>query len=1393
MLKKLCVLPMLLLAACSAPKKSALSPPVPTLPARPPAYERADASGEKSGAEMLRSFTGSRAPAGSEIPVERYLAARDHIARMQQYSLAEGRLLPQATPPQNLGGWAPVGPAGVGGRTRSLLIHPTNPNIMYAGAVSGGVWKTVDGGNSWSALTINFELPFICTLAMDPANPNIIYAGTGESFGVSYQGIRGLGILKTTDGGTTWARLSATTTPDFYFVNKIKISPQNSLHLYAATSTGVFRSLDGGATWTLALAAPPPQFSASVPGCQDVAIRTDTPTDYGFASCVVGFRGTGGIWRNTDAAGSGVWTNVQSLPGVVRIGLALAPSSQSTIFAITAVGDNGANSYINALGAVLRSTSNGDPGSWQTMTSNTNATLLNTLLLNYPVFSCGGPSADSQKVGQGAYDLAIEVDPTNPNNVWVGGVDVFRSNDGGANWGIAGFFDASGTSAIHSDQHQVVFHPQWNGASNQTLYVVNDGGIWRTANASAPVVTGQNALCVKSDGTYTGAAIAWTPLNNGYLTTQFYHGSVYPGGTYIGGTQDNGSYRGNAAQSAPGWNLIGGGDGAVWRYDPLDSSVFYGENGSLSLARFTLGGRIFQAVTNGITEFTATITPYILDPTESRRLYLGALSLWRSENRGDTWVSVSPPGKDYVYAIAVSPADPRHVVYGNQSGDLWWTTSALTATPSAGWSFSRPRNGTVSAVAFHPTDPNMVFAAYSTFDSAPSDNHMYKSVDSGRTWTGIDGAGATGLPDLPVSHILIDPLNPSTIYLGTDLGVFVSTDAGASWAHDSSTFANTIINTLALDRGSGGANLYAFTFGRGVWRVALGGSNAGSPCLYSVSPTLAPSDAAGALNYVTVTTAAGCAWSAQVVSGSVRLLPPAAGVGTGRVYYTLDPNDFSNPHDPGVFTVQGQTIHVMTQPAADQPASNDTVATAHVIPALPYHGAQYGVTFTSDPLDPFHTCTGSRDFQTSWWSYTAPANGYVTVTTRSVRIDGTPGNGGVTLTAYRVGALTNAGELGCFTVPRSAFGPSDLFPDEGGFQLAVQAGTTYLVEVSATTNNANFEYLTLVSSAGPASLTVGSSAANLSLSSKQQFSAQTVNLLTPVVRWSISPAVGFIDQNGVYTAPSALAAGATAAFVTVTAVSIADSSKQANANITIAGAPVAVAAVTNAASFLADAVSPGEMVTLFGNGLGPATLAGAQLNPDGTVASTVAQTQVLFDGVAAPIIYVAAGQTTVMVPYSVSGRTSTQVVVIFQGQRSAPFTVPVVASAPGIFALPDGKQGAILNYTANGGTVLNTAQTPAPAGTFIAIFATGEGQTSPPGVDGRLNNGPTLPAPVLPVSLTIGGQPAQVSYAGAAPQGVAGFMQVNAVIPAGLTPGAQPVVLRVGDNISSAIVTVWVK
>jgi uncharacterized protein (TIGR03437 family) len=331
--------------------------------------------------------------------------------------------------------------------------------------------------------------------------------------------------------------------------------------------------------------------------------------------------------------------------------------------------------------------------------------------------------------------------------------------------------------------------------------------------------------------------------------------------------------------------------------------------------------------------------------------------------------------------------------------------------------------------------------------------------------------------------------------------------------------------------------------------------------------------------------------------------------------------------------------------------------------------------------------------------------------------------------------------------------------------------------------------MTLAAATAPFSIGITPPSASVGIDGKQQFTAHSTNPYTPLVRWSISPQVGSIDINGVYTAPNSLAS---AANVKVTATSIADSTVQATANVALTVAPVAIGAITNAASFLMDAVSPGEMVTLFGNGLGPATLVGPQLAANGTVATTVSQTQVFFDGIPAPIVYVQAGQTTVMVPYEVAGKTSTQVVAVYQGQRSAPLTVPVAPSAPGIFT-QDGKQGSILNVNSDGTVTLNTTNARAAAGSTIEVYATGEGQTSPSGADGVLNNGPTLPKPLLPVSVTIGGKPAQVSYAGAAPQGVAGFMQLNVVIPSGLSPGAQSLVLTIGPNMSPAVVTVWVK
>src|SRR5262249_10786232 len=178
----------------------------------------------------------------------------------------------------------------------------------------------------------------------------------------------------------------------------------------------------------------------------------------------------------------------------------------------------------------------------------------------------------------------------------------------------------------------------------------------------------------------------------------------------------------------------------------------------------------------------------------------------------------------------------------------------------------QPRSGFVSHLAFDPVRPEIVYATYSQFKTSSAQNHVYKSMNGGATWIGIDGSGSTGLPDIPVFTILVDPQNPSNLYLGTDLGAFVSLDEGATWARDDNPFANAVTETLVLDRSAGQTTLVAFTHGRGVWKVALPGS--GDACQYAVSGDSASFSAFGETAAFKVVTRDNCTWSASPGEGT---------------------------------------------------------------------------------------------------------------------------------------------------------------------------------------------------------------------------------------------------------------------------------------------------------------------------------------------------------------------------------------------------------------------------------------------------------------------------------------------------------------------------------------------
>jgi len=424
-------------------------------------------------------------------------------------------------------------------------------------------------------------------------------------------------------------------------------------------------------------------------------------------------------------------------------------------------------------------------------------------------------------------------------------------------------------------------------------------------------------------------------------------------------------------------------------------------------------------------------------------------------------------------------------------------------------------------------------------------------------------------------------------------------------------------------------------------------------------------------------------------------------------------------------------------------------------------------------------CTRVPDQRTTlWWSYAATASGQVMVSVIGEAYQ-FAGNTGLAITAYPLTNGTLGSELACTTIPET----KNAAWKAGTMVFPAASGNTYAIEVSGI--NTDTAYIVFEAVILPAvSLTPANP--TIAAGAKLQFSASVLNTPNTAVRWIVSPPVGTLDNAGNYTAPTLID---TPVSVTITARSFANSNAMASTTATIQPPPIAFSStsIVNASSFQGGAVSPGEMVTIFGTSLGPVSLAYLQVDPTGKfLISTIGNTQVQFDGISAPLIYTSAGQLSAIVPYEVAGKTSTVVEITHNGNKSAPVTIPVTDAAPALFTVNQAGTG---QAAAQSDSLANSAQYPAAPGMVVTLYGTGEGQTNPPGQDGLLALAAPYPAPVLPVSVKIGGEDAVVQYAGTAPTDVAGILQVNAVVPADAAPGDVPVALTVGTHSSPSGVT----
>ncbi|HYS53234.1 MAG TPA: hypothetical protein VER58_05650 [Thermoanaerobaculia bacterium] len=677
--------------------------------------------------------------------------------------------------------WTWLGPGNVGGRITSILVHPTDPNLIWVNNPGGGIWKSANAGTTFQPVNDFLANLAVSTMAMSPADPKVMYAGTGGGAGAST--LRGAGIFKSSDGGETWTQLPATTAADWSGgVEKISISPDGNSVLaatkavYSDVASAIWRSTDGGNTWTEAL---------KQTGGMEGWVVEFHPTDN---SRAIASTKTGQAVYSTD--GGANWNAATGIPPEGLIAVAYARSNPTIVYA--GLDSNG--------GDIYKSTDGG-----QTYTRvNTGTGYLGE---------------------QGWYSNVVWVDPTNANHVLISGLDIYRSTDGGASFTQISQWQKSPRSA-HAD-HGAIAAASGYGTSNQTILFGNDGGLYRA-----------------QDITTVEAEAGWEVLNNNLGVTQIYGAAGNPiNGVIMAGTQDNGSVRYDG--DAQKWSRWEGGDGGFVAADPNDPNFFYGEYVYLTIYRSDDGGFArpedvygFYNFWNGaswekkarsspITEAksgTANfIAPFIMDPNEPNRLLAGARSLWvtndaKKSNKegGPSWAIIKPgtgnARVNNISAIAVAKGNSNVIWVGHNNGDIFTTSNGLASSPS--WtkvddgSPALP-NRFVTRIVVDPSDSRTAYATFGGFSA----NNLWRTTDAGATWTSITGP----LPQAPIETLAIHPKNSKWLYAGTEVGLFTSEDGGATWAVPQDGPANVSVKELFFLNNT----LYAATFGRGMYKVDI--------------------------------------------------------------------------------------------------------------------------------------------------------------------------------------------------------------------------------------------------------------------------------------------------------------------------------------------------------------------------------------------------------------------------------------------------------------------------------------------------------------------------------------------------------------------------------------------
>jgi photosystem II stability/assembly factor-like uncharacterized protein len=872
----------------------------------------------------------------------------------------EDRTLLSTSIPLNASSWTFIGPApnvdneqhttgyteNTSGRITAIAAHPTDPNTIYIAAASGGVWKTLDGGGTWMQLTDTQSTLFMGALAVakpDPTGPDIIYAGTGEAnLGPSKIGnfrdniYYGRGILKSVDSGSSWTLLTGTGVDgslnnfDRLTFSQIVVDPTNPDIVYAAvgyTATnglsgnkGIWKSTNGGLTWRNTTASITISDTAAF---TDLVIDPRPEAHTTLYAAVGGYAASGtagdpanGVYKTTD--GGDTWTRLKIDPNLSdpppgetlgRIALAIAKSNPQILYAVlTRPSDN----HLLA----LRRTANGG-SSWAGVTN--------------PGSICPSGAININYLGSaGDYHNTLAIDPTNSDIVYAGGnCGIARSTSGPGNtW----FAVAPGESnGPHRDHHALVFN------ANNKLLDGNDGGIWRLFDPSLDDPNQQDPHLLH-----------WTNLNGNLQITQFMGIALDPRAgsegqdIAYGGTQDTGIQRFQDNPLDPDdsrrWRRLLRGDGGAGAVSVAQPNRLY------QIARVNEEGPFFRrsntqgntwnspsdSLMTGITVHDANFyLPLVLDPSDptSNRLLLGTKQMYETLTGGDPNPSFGNVGwraigtfNDRIASLAVAASD-ANTIYA-VTGD------ALAG--AMGHVFVTFNNGTdwqpidipgvtdrLAAIIIDPTDKMKAYVVRDRFGGG----HVFRTTNGGQNWTDISG----DLPDLPTHTIVLDDRtspNP-TLYIGTDNGVYASSDLGAHWLPFQMGLPNVLVADLKLQKNWN--ILAAGTHGRGVWEILVqsgggGGAGAGagtsvaSPRFRELALAVATADSLRTAIPVALAVPGGPAASAPFVTPTGEgTSPPLAAVRADQFFAVIRGEDQSSD-GLALDTLEQDMLHLLPLP-----------------------------------------------------------------------------------------------------------------------------------------------------------------------------------------------------------------------------------------------------------------------------------------------------------------------------------------------------------------------------------------------------------------------------------------------------------------------------------------------